>query len=442
MYGALFKGRCSFIDGYSQQLLVIIGYVFNGMPVKVLQMFDTMPVQPDEVIITILFNACAKVADPRAVELGNRMLTQPSAAFFDNSILMNSATDMLMKFGEVQKAEHLFACMKKRDPASYGVMMNGYNINGLPEKALDLFDQASSMLKASLYTIMYNTCATLSNERAITLGKRLLDGMPTTLNDNLIVMGSAIHMLMKFGEVLEAERLFSQMKQPNATGYGVMMNGYNINGLPEKALDLFDRVSSMLNPNLYTIMYSTCAALSDDKAITLGKQLLSSMPKMLEGDSIVFGSAIHMLMKFGEVQEAERLFSQIKQPNAACYNVMMNGYNIISEPRKCLKLFEEVKRQKIKIDERIYASLIGAYSRIGMISMCREVVKQISTEALNSSRVQNSLIDMWVSVLRTFDVESTSYTLLLFIRAKQVPLTKPSKYFNRSTNLPRWRITA
>jgi pentatricopeptide repeat protein len=277
----------------------------------------------------------------------------------------------------------------------------------MPMKALDLYNEASSMLDANLYTILYSACAGLSNERAITLGKQLLSSMPKVFEDDLVLMGSAIHMFMKFGEVQEAERVFSQIKQPNAAVYGVMMNGYNINDLPEKALDLFDEVSSMLNANLYTIMYSTCAILSNERAVTLGKQLLRSMPKIVNDDSVATGSAIHMLMKFGEVQEAELFFSQIKQPNAAVYGVMMSGYNINSEPRKCLKLFEEVKRQKFKLDERIYVSLIGAYSRIGMISMCQEVVKQISIESLNSSKVQNSLIDMWVSILRTVDVEPT-----------------------------------
>jgi pentatricopeptide repeat protein len=309
----------------------MIGYVFNGMPEKVLQMFDGMPVQSNEVIATILFNACAKVIDPPAIELGKRVLNQLSAAVFEDQMLANSAIDMLMKFGEVKEAERLFSCMKKPDAASYGIMVNGYNINGLPEKALDLFDQ----------------------------------------------------------------------------------------------------VSSMLNAKLYTIMYSTCAALSDDRAIKLGKQVLHNMPKMFEVDSIVMGSAIHMLMKFGEVQEAECLFSQIKQPNAASYGAMMNGYNLNSEPRKCLKLFEEAKRQKIKLDERIYASLVGAYSRIGMISMCRNIVEQIPKESLNSHQVNNSLIDMWVSIWCTVDVGST----LLLIRANQVPLTKPNKSFNRSANL-------
>jgi pentatricopeptide repeat protein len=138
--------------------------------------------------------------------------------------------------------------------------------------------------------------------------------------------------------------------------------------------------------------------LSDERAITFGKRLLDKMPKMLNNNLVVMDSAIHMLMKFGDVQEAEQLYTSMKKRAAASYGIMMNGYNLNSEPRKCLKLFEEAKLQKIKVDERTYALLIGAYSRIAMISMCQEVVKQISTEALNSSRVKNSLIDMWVSV--------------------------------------------
>jgi pentatricopeptide repeat protein len=67
-----------------------------------------------------------------------------------------------------------------------------------------------------------------------------------------------------------------------------------------------------------------------------------------------------MLMRFGEVQQAERHFSQMNKRDASCYEAIMNGYNINSEPQKCLKLFEEAKRQKIKLDERIYASLVSA----------------------------------------------------------------------------------
>jgi pentatricopeptide repeat protein len=119
------------------------------MPEKVLQMFDRIPVQPNEVIATILFNACAKVADPHSKESGKRTLNRLPAAFFEDQILATTAIDMLMRFGDVEEAERFFSQIKKRDAANYGVMMNGYNINDLPEKALDLFHQASCMLNAN-----------------------------------------------------------------------------------------------------------------------------------------------------------------------------------------------------------------------------------------------------------------------------------------------------
>jgi predicted Zn-dependent protease len=96
------------------------------MPEKVLQMINTMSVQPNEVIATILFNACAKVADPHAVKLGKTVLNQLPAAFFDDDILINSATDMLMKFGDVNDAQKLFKKIKRKNAIVYGTMMQGH----------------------------------------------------------------------------------------------------------------------------------------------------------------------------------------------------------------------------------------------------------------------------------------------------------------------------
>jgi predicted Zn-dependent protease len=100
------------------------------MPEKVLKMFDTMSVQPNEVIATILFNACAKVADPHAINIGRSVLNQLPAAFIEDQILVNSATDMLMKFGEVEEAEKIFKRIKRKNSILYGAMMQGHR-NGL-----------------------------------------------------------------------------------------------------------------------------------------------------------------------------------------------------------------------------------------------------------------------------------------------------------------------
>jgi pentatricopeptide repeat protein len=186
-----------------------------------------------------------------------------------------------------------------------------------------------------------------------------------------------------------------------------------VNDLAATALDLHDDASSMLNANLYSIMFDACAALSNDRAITFDMQLLEQIPQIVYDDPFAIGSALHMLMTFDEVKAAERLFSHMKKRDAPSYEVMMNGYNLNGEPRKGLILFEELKRHRIKLDEPICVSLAGASSRIGMISMCRKIVEKISMKFLNNLRVKNSVVDMWVSFFCRFDVRSTSCTFCM-----------------------------
>ena len=84
-----------------------------------------MSIQSDEVTYLILFNACAALSNERAKALGQRVLKQMPSAFLDNENLVNSAIDMLMKFGDVTQAEHLFKQLKKKTVVSYGALMQG-----------------------------------------------------------------------------------------------------------------------------------------------------------------------------------------------------------------------------------------------------------------------------------------------------------------------------
>ena len=105
-----------------------------------IQLFRIRSIQPDRVMLLLPFNACAKHSDADSIELGTRVLNElPATAFADQS-LTNSALDMLMKFGQVNKAEEFFARVKTPDVISYGVMMHGYNHNHQPQSTLSLFE--------------------------------------------------------------------------------------------------------------------------------------------------------------------------------------------------------------------------------------------------------------------------------------------------------------
>lgn len=78
---------------------------------------------------------------------------------------------------------------------------------------------------AVLLTIIFNFCTDLCTERAIQLADQLLRQTPDRYKSHVILSGSMIKMLMKFGRVKEAEDLFQSLKNRDLITYGLMMKG-------------------------------------------------------------------------------------------------------------------------------------------------------------------------------------------------------------------------
>ncbi|CAF4716592.1 unnamed protein product, partial [Rotaria socialis] len=89
----------------------------------------------------------------------------------------------------------------------------------------------------------FNVCAKLGNDRAIKIGNKLLDELPDNCKSSTATLNSALHMLMKFGNVQNAERVFKSIPKKDVITYAAMMKGYVDNEMFEKALDLFEEMS-------------------------------------------------------------------------------------------------------------------------------------------------------------------------------------------------------
>jgi hypothetical protein len=162
--------------------------------------------------------------------------------------------------------------------------------------------------------------------------------MLNNFRNNNVILSSAIHMLIKFGDVKGAEHVF-EMTKKNIVTYGAMMKsnllyyilnfdkfilGYVENNMSENALDLFEKMPFNPNDVIYTIIFNACAQLADDYAMKIGKTLLDQMPDNFRNDTIILTSAIHMLMKFGDVTHAEHIFEMTKK-DIVTYGAMMQG---------------------------------------------------------------------------------------------------------------------
>ncbi|CAF0788560.1 unnamed protein product [Adineta steineri] len=86
MYGAMMKG-----------------YIKNNMPNKAIDLFNEIK-NPDEVIISLLFDACAELKTSKALHLVKNVLSKLPKSSYSNLYLLTSLIDALMKCGDVKYA--------------------------------------------------------------------------------------------------------------------------------------------------------------------------------------------------------------------------------------------------------------------------------------------------------------------------------------------------
>jgi hypothetical protein len=98
----------------------------------------------------------------------------------------------------------------------------------MSDKVFDLLDKMIIQPDAVTLTIIFNACAQVNDDRARKIGYKLLDQMATDFRNNTNLLNSAIHMLMRFGDVKCAERLFESIKKTDVISYGAMMKGNHL----------------------------------------------------------------------------------------------------------------------------------------------------------------------------------------------------------------------
>ncbi|CAF1449460.1 unnamed protein product, partial [Rotaria sordida] len=374
------------------------GLMSNNMPDKVLDLFNEMTIEPNNFTLTILFNACGELANDRAMKIGKKLLDEMHDNYRNDNILLTSAIHMLMKFGDVQSAERVFHSIKNKDIITYNAMIKGYIGNTMSEKALDLFEQIHLKLDCVTYTIVFDACAQLANDRALKIGRKLLHEMPNNYKNDNFVSNSAIHMLMKFGDVQGAECVFHSIKKKDIITYGAMMRGYIGNEMSERALDLFEQIHLKLDSVIHTIVFNACSQLANDRAKKIGKKLLHEMHDNCRNDNVVLTSAIHMLMKFGDIQSAERVFHSIKEKNIITYGAMMKGYIENEMSEKTLDLFEQIH---LKLDTVTYTIVFNACSQLAN-DRAKKIGKKLFDEMPDNYRNDNVVLTSATHMLMKF----------------------------------------
>ncbi|CAM4932893.1 unnamed protein product [Rotaria socialis] len=116
------------------------GYIKNNQADKVVDLFKRIK-NPDEIIIILLFNACAQLGTEEALNSIKQVSSKIVQSFQSNSRLLTSLLDGLVKCGDITYAKNLFNTFKNKTVSMYKVMINGFLKENNCLKVLSLFNQ-------------------------------------------------------------------------------------------------------------------------------------------------------------------------------------------------------------------------------------------------------------------------------------------------------------
>jgi pentatricopeptide repeat protein len=162
--------------------------------------------------------------------------------------------------GDVLSARRVFAASNEKSVPLCGAMMKGkaclqvriarkrlssslgFIVNNLANEAIELFSTIRNPNEI-IVVLFLNSCAQVGTAQALQIGRQVIDGLPPISLRNRYVLNTVLDMFIRCGDVSSAENWFSKMKC-HLNNYGQMMKGFNEANLPNKTLNLFEKMKS------------------------------------------------------------------------------------------------------------------------------------------------------------------------------------------------------
>ena len=220
-------------------VLLLSGYLTNGMPNEAIRLFNEIKV-PDDVHVLLLFNACAQLGTPEALSVVNAISSNIPKSFFSNPRINASLLDAFIKCGDLVSAEQLFNTMD-RSAIAYGNLMSGFNRFHRSTKTIELFHQMEKESVVPSHVTFLPVIRALSRLRSSPLARSIIARIPASILSMLEIQTGLVDMWVsvqfgsirsldyslsskqgKSGHINEAQAIFDSIPQPNHIAYNTM----------------------------------------------------------------------------------------------------------------------------------------------------------------------------------------------------------------------------
>ncbi|XP_031503748.1 pentatricopeptide repeat-containing protein At3g12770-like [Nymphaea colorata] len=217
------------------------------------------------------------------------------------------------------------------------------------------------------------------------------------LSTSIFLATKLVKLYSECGRLRDAHQVFVSMRQRNLPLWNSILGGYHRSGLHAECLELYNQMRSEgfgVDSSICTLTLKSCENLLDWQN---GKKVMDdAFDNGLERDPFFGSASIGFLVKFGEINDARRLFDNIPERDVVCWNAMIGGHARNGDVEKAVELFLEmqmdgVRPSPVTIASLIQASAIGGNLQLGRLAHGYACVCGMSSDVL----VQTCLVDMY-----------------------------------------------
>eukprot|EP01018_Ginkgo_biloba_P040732 Gb_28666 [translate_table: standard] len=310
-------------------------------------------IQPDHFAFATVLPLCADLAALREV---HEEIVR--SGFDSDAFVGNALVDMYAKYGSIGNAYTLFDRMPQRDVVSWNAMIAGCAKNGHVDEALKLFQK-----------------------------------MPER---NVVSWTAMISGYAQNGHVDKAVELFQIMPERNVVSWNAMIAGCAQNGHGEKALKIFQQMRlAGVKPNSKTLA-SVLPACADLEALELGMEVHNEIIRSgFESDLFVGNALVDMYAKFGDLENARKLFDRMSQRDVVSWTVMIAGFAQNGHVEEALKFFQKMPERNMVS----WTVMISGYAQKGHVSEALKLFQEmpernvVSWTAMVAAYAQNGHVD-------------------------------------------------
>uniref|UniRef100_A0A7N0VKM3 DYW domain-containing protein n=1 Tax=Kalanchoe fedtschenkoi TaxID=63787 RepID=A0A7N0VKM3_KALFE len=275
----------------------------------------------------------------------------------------NALLSAFSKLGDETDVWDVFGRMPTRDSVSYNTVMTCLVGNRSWGKALNVFiEMQTDGFEPTEYSYV-SALQACSNTGDLRRGKQVHGKISVAgLAANVFVANRLIDLYAKCGAIGLAIKFFDGMVSRSVVSWNSMIAGCLSNGKPEAAVELFRQMKiAHVQPDLIT-------------------------------NSSVIGA----YFQCGCVEEAVKLFSDIKEKDRVCWTEMIVGYGHCGREEDALSVFHEMLKEGVSADSFTISSVVSTCSKLASLSLGQVVHgKAVYLGVDNDLLVSSSLIGMY-----------------------------------------------